>query len=321
MKLAIHPQIKGKWKKDSTEKFPFNGWTNIDATIEDIFDLITVDGYASSSELTGDVRGCSNFQSRQLFMVDIDDGMTIIDLFEHSCYETFGCGFYTTPSHTLDHHKFRILFQTETPITNAKDATDLMRALNRIFNGDPVCKDVTRLFYGTPDCEFKELKPTKYLHDYAVALILEDIRSDDAVELAEVTKSDVVYSESTDEEKAHIVDLLSNLNLRYSGMYETWRNLGWGLKAGGYSRADYLHITASATGSKTSAEASKIWDSSSGGITMGSVIHLLRQSHSDKEIFLKKAVIEETDNLSWAVTKTSNNLAKMKKKLIEMRSM
>ena len=46
MKLAIHPSIKGKWTP-SNGNFPYDGWTNIDASLSDIFQLITEDGYAS----------------------------------------------------------------------------------------------------------------------------------------------------------------------------------------------------------------------------------------------------------------------------------
>ena len=301
MKIAMHPMLKGKWTKEQG-LFPADSWMNIEADLTDIFELITTDGYATSSELFGETRGSHNFISRQLFMVDVDDGMTILDLLDNEFYNYYSCGFYATPSFTLEQHKFRILFQTEKPINNPKDATDLMRALNGVFGGDPVCKDPTRLFYGTPNCEYKELRKDIYLTDDMVQALLDDIRAEDLKSLK--TASTVEHSELSDTEKEHIVHLLNQLDLRYSGMYQTWITLGWGLKSGGFRLEDFQEITRNTTASKTAQQARHVWEQGNGSISMGSVIYFLRQYYEDEEIFIQK-------------TKEERKLDKLQRELYE----
>jgi len=292
MKLSIHPEICGKWPRG--EAFPYTGWTNIEVdSVADAFRLITEEGYVSSCFLDeSGLRGAMHFRSRQLFMVDIDSGMTIPELFDNLFYESFACGFYATPSWTPELHKFRILFQKETPIESGADASKLMRALNREFGGDPVCKDPTRIFYGTPDCEIKELRADVFLPDSIVQALINEINEYDESQMQIASTQE--YTEMTDEQKSHIVKLLSSLNLRYSGMYDTWRNIGWGLKAGGFRVEDFVYITSQISSSKTASDARAVWKSGDGTITMGSVIYLLRQHYDDEQIFMSKTREELT---------------------------
>lgn len=311
MKISIHPSIKGKPSKDF--KFPYDGWANIDASIEDIFALITEDGYATSAELIeGGIRGNNRFKSRQLFPVDIDDGMTITDLFANDFYNDYGCGFYASPSFTMEHHKFRILFQTETPITNPEWARLLFIGLIRKFGGDAQCKDSARLFYGNPNCEeIKELRPEVILPDMIVAdIIAEEL---EILEANRVVHEPVHYEAMNDEQKERIVDLLCQVNMRYSGMYADWIKLGWGLKAGGFRLMDFQQITNSISDSKTPDDAQRVWDQGNGSISMGSVIHFLREKgFKDDEIFVRETT------LSPEVAKYKARVKKLRQKLKEI---
>jgi len=109
------------------------------------------------SELSSDNRKEEYFVSRQLFMVDVDDGMTIQELLNDEFYNTFGAGFYTTARHTDEHHRFRIMFITENPITNSNDVKKITRGLLTMFSAaDISCKDASRLYYGVENCPIKE---------------------------------------------------------------------------------------------------------------------------------------------------------------------
>jgi hypothetical protein len=91
-------------------------------------------------------------------MIDIDNGMTIDQLLENKTYNELAWGFYTTPSHTNDAHRFRIVFITETPVEDFDGAILIFKQLTQMFpECDSVCKDATRIFYGTPNCEIKEV--------------------------------------------------------------------------------------------------------------------------------------------------------------------
>jgi len=157
MKLSVHSAMKGKpisVEKDGRHFLQCNGktinagygWVNIDCSWEDCFELITTDGLATSSELKDDHRNDENFVSRQLIMVDIDDGMTLQELFNDEFYNEYGAGFYTTASHTETNHRFRLMFITEQPITDRDTMKKIIRGLLFVYkSGDISCKDASRL--------------------------------------------------------------------------------------------------------------------------------------------------------------------------------
>lgn len=134
------------------------GWTNVSTTAHEMWELITNDGHATSARLTGDHRHSDNFVSRQVFMVDVDNGMTIDQLLENKNYNELAWGFYVTPSHTSDNHRFRIVFITENPVNDHEHARRVFKQLTLMFPGcDSVCHDATRIFYGTEACEIQEV--------------------------------------------------------------------------------------------------------------------------------------------------------------------
>lgn len=277
MKIAIHPGIIGKPAKDSGINLGY-GWITEDIEWDAVFDLITVDGFATAAALNSNNRKDCNFVSRELIMVDIDAGMTIPDLLQDNFYNACGAGFYATPSFTLEHHKFRILFRLQTPITDANKLRKVNRALLKVFaQGDQACKDPARLFYGSPNCQFKE-KRDNLLTDDVVAELCNMIDLCDEQEMKAHASGPVEYAALTDERKQQILDLLKGT---YVGSYPIWRNVGWGLKQGGFTLRDFQYVTAGMMKQKSPADAAKIWNAgqADGDVTMGSVIYLLKQHH------------------------------------------
>lgn len=70
-------------------------------------------------------------------------------------YASFG---YTTPSHTIENPKCRVVFIFDEPITDSARYRELSQALAWRFGQDgivtdPACKDVLRLYFGSPKCE------------------------------------------------------------------------------------------------------------------------------------------------------------------------
>lgn len=289
MKLSIHNTIKGKpisiedstgykWMECNGVRVNLGyGWTNIDANWSDIFELITQDGYASSAELNNDHRSNDEFVSRQLFMVDIDAGMNLIELQSNDFYNACGAGFYTTPSHKVDSPRFRIMFRTETEICNSELARLLIIGLMRLYDyADPACKDSTRIFYGCINACNSECTD-RVIPDIVVAEIIQQEIGLQEARFIETEQRD--YAPITDINKRKIIELLKNT---FVGDYHIWRNVGWGLKNAGFALHDFQYITQGMMSQKTSRAAADIWNDGkniSGGCTIGTVIHLLKERH------------------------------------------
>lgn len=277
--FSTHADIIGKPSKDSGINLGY-GWVTAEASWQDLFDLITVDGRATSAALTSDNRRESTFVSRQLLMVDIDSGMTIQELLDNEFYNAYGAGFYATPSFTLELHKFRICFVLDYVETNSTRLRKINRGLLKVFaQADEACKDPTRIFYGNPNCQIKEQTDRQLpreVADYLIAII-EQEEQDQALAMATAPK---IEYEMTDTKRRKILELLSKI---YLGDYTLWRNVGWGLKAGGFSLQDFQAVTQTMMSQKTSEDAAKVWrdGSETGQVTMGSVIHLLKTRLGD----------------------------------------
>ena len=274
MKLSIHETIRGKPAKDARVNLGY-GWMNIEASWAEVFELVTVDGVATSAELTCENRKEANFVSRELIMVDIDSGMTIPELFDNAFYNTYGAGFYATPSFTPELHKFRIMFRLAEPITDAAKLRKLNRGLLKVFDqADEACKDPTRIFYGTPDCLLCEITD-KLLPIEAVDILVEMIEMEDQAQADAMANQPVIEYTMTDERRTKILELLRGC---FVGQYAIWRNIGWGLKAGGFSLQDFQYVTQGMMNQKTGQDAAKVWrdGTTNGAVTMGSVIHFLK---------------------------------------------
>ena len=275
MKLSIHETIRGKPAKDAHVNLGY-GWMNIDCEWADVFALITEDGVATSAELTCDNRREANFVSRELIMVDIDSGMEITELRDNEFYNLYGAGFYATPSFTADLHKFRIMFRLEEPIRDAGRLRKLNRGLLQVFKqADEACKDPTRIFYGTVDCRLRE-KTDRLLPEAAVDVLVEMIEAEDQAQADAMANQPHIEYTMNDERRQRILELLRGC---FVGQYAIWRNIGWGLKSGGFSLQDFQYVTQGMMNQKTGQDAAKVWrdGSANGAVTMGSVVHFLKQ--------------------------------------------
>jgi hypothetical protein len=228
MKLSIHNTI-GKATQEQRSQLGDN-WLNVECTWEDAFELITVDGVATSAELWTDNRCDANFVSRQLIMIDIDDGMTIQDLFKDDFYNLYGAGFYTTPSHTDDNHRFRIIFRLERKETDKERYKKIVQGLMHVYNhADPACKDATRLYYGTVDCMIKECR-TKLLTDSAVESLIEyaELQEQQDIDmLQQMPTTNYVQNQYDVDYVEELLNRIQRLTGSLKGEYELWRTIAW----------------------------------------------------------------------------------------------
>lgn len=277
MKISINPLIKGKIDKLLVPQIEsLNAWTNIDVNAEEIFELITVDGYATTCELHSGNRKEYNYCSRQLFMVDVDGDMTIEELLVDDFYNQYAAGFYATSSFTPELHKFRILFITDKPIIAASTSRKIIRGLRKIFpQSDAACVDPARLFYGCINCEIKEWQGN-VMPENLIESLIELIDEEDQQRQEELAKQPVVEYTMTDERREKILELLHGC---FIGEYNQWRNIGWGLKSGGFTLDNFQYVTTGMMRQKTAKDAANIWHDGrpNGEITMGSVIHFIKE--------------------------------------------
>jgi hypothetical protein len=288
MKLSYHTTIRGKPQRlqDETGRpyYQHNnqrvnlgwGWENLEADWHTVFELITADGLATSAELSSDNRREETFVSRDLIMVDIDSGMTIQQLLADEFYNTLAAGFYATPSHRDDAHRFRIMFRLEQPLVKATDVVKLNKMLMRQYTqADAACKDATRIFFGSPACVLRECRDV-VMPAWVVTELIDQYNKWEAAQMTE--HSSAPHVPLDDWTRQRILDLLRGT---FVGEYAKWRDIGWGLKAGGFALSDYQYVTSGMMNSKSPSMAEQVWrDGKSGGkITMGTVIWFLKQRH------------------------------------------
>tara|TARA_R110001632_G_scaffold56171_2_gene137541 strand:- start:1594 stop:2529 length:936 start_codon:yes stop_codon:yes gene_type:complete len=228
MKLSIHNTV-GKATKEQLKLLGDN-WMNDECSWEDAFDYITVAGLATSAELWTDNRIRGNFVSRQLVMLDIDDGMTLEDLKNDEFYSKYGAGFYVTPSHTDENHRFRIIFRLESKETDKDRYEKIVQGLMFVYKyADPACKDAIRLYYGTPNCEIKE-KTNKLLTNDVVESLIEYVDIEEAQEIKQLQKQPTNNYVQHQYDTIYVDELLNRLQRLYGTLkheYHTWRDIAW----------------------------------------------------------------------------------------------
>jgi hypothetical protein len=250
-----------------------NNWVDCEDTPEKIFEIVSQGGMPICSALTCGNRKQDNFLSSQLALLDVDKGMTIQDLLVDPFYSKYGAGFWTSPSHCEAHHKFRILFILENPITNVEEMRLLLRALMELFPADTACKDATRYFNGT-------LKAT---HSDFVGTVLPQSMIDTLLEAQLILEKEdyhppvVDYSPPSDDDKAAI---LAGLKVTYLGNYDAWRNVAFAMYNSSFTFEDFCDVTINGLMSKkTRKDCEKLWKDCPqyNKVTYGSLVHLLKE--------------------------------------------
>lgn len=281
MKLSIHPDIKGKPVHTDKGYFVGNkqvnlgyGWMNVDVSWDDAYELITTDGYATSCELETDNRKEDNYISRQIIMVDIDDGMTIQELLDNEFYNEYGAGFYTTARHTDTHHRFRIMFVTEESVNEPSLMRKIIRGLLVVFKaGDTSCKDASRLYYGIPNCPIKENQGKILTKDAGMALCLMIDEMDH-----EESKQWVRTFEPTNVDEQFVDKILEKISYKVGslqGDYEVWRTIAWATcHTIGISHSQSLMMKYWPTKTKKEMTTLKSWKQSHNGPTIGTLIKM-----------------------------------------------
>lgn len=140
----------------------FNGsFTNHELTAIDLANRIYA-GYPFTTWHKDHWRKTANYQCGQHFGLDFDTEdkrSTLATLTKDSFVAKYASMIYTTPSHTPEKPRARVVFLLDTPIMQAPNYSLAAQALLWLFGtADRQCKDPVRFFYGSPGCEIEYLE-------------------------------------------------------------------------------------------------------------------------------------------------------------------
>ncbi|EGP09369.1 signal recognition particle GTPase [Bradyrhizobiaceae bacterium SG-6C] len=148
LRLSINPKLINKNDADDASLSLFaNGWVNFAATPIELAEFIN-EGMAFSCELAG-TRKASNFVASDFLAVDIDGTRTIEDALSDPFVQDHLTILYTTPNHTSDKHRFRMVFALPRTIEAASEMKAGLRSIAFRLGGDLRATDAARIFYGS----------------------------------------------------------------------------------------------------------------------------------------------------------------------------
>lgn len=134
-------------------------WIHGEITRDELISHI-VAGRAISAHYEHEYRKTDNFICCDFIAADIDATMTLEEAQANPFVRDYASFIYTTPSHSDEFHRFRIVFLLEETITEAKDWANCLAGLGLKLDSDKSVKDAGRLFYGSKDATIIDIGNT-----------------------------------------------------------------------------------------------------------------------------------------------------------------
>lgn len=274
------------------------GWITAELPFEDIYEMLSVHGFAFAPALTCDHRERPNFVSHEIALVDIDGNMTLEELQEHPFYCAYGSGYYTTASHTEEHHKFRILYRLPCAITEADTMETIYSGLIALHQAkaDKACKDAVRLFYGSLNAARRELTgrmiDAEALH--MILLAADSVRP--VVKHVPLVDDDRQFEPKSAEQ---VGELLDEMRKYYSVLpYEIRRDVTWAVM----SAVDAPTAVALLRSRWTDANSTMKYESFANDrkrndLSLGTIYYMIRQHNPTYGISARRLTTEEIKNL------------------------
>jgi len=147
MLLSVNKGFRDKHPIHKSNPFSV-GWKPCDLNVDELTRAVK-DGYAISAQFKQEQRRGDNFVASGFLAVDIDDGLTLQQALQMPMVKNNAALVYTTPSHADSNHRFRIVFNLQTPIMDADDYQHALTGLIEHFGSDKSCRDAARIFYGS----------------------------------------------------------------------------------------------------------------------------------------------------------------------------
>ena len=146
LRLSLNPELINKNESGDDSHFK-TGWINQKLTPKELADEINK-GIAYTCELSGD-RNARNFVCSDVLSVDIDGTRTMEDAKSDPFVERYLTIFYTTPNHTPQIHRFRLVFALPRSIETPQEMRAAYRSLALKLGGDRSATDPARIFFGS----------------------------------------------------------------------------------------------------------------------------------------------------------------------------
>lgn len=156
LRVAINPHVIGKDTGAlATHRHQFAPRT---LNIAELARLVH-EGYAFSNPTNGDKHVASAFSGADVLVVDIDGGITSVEQVTESTWGKRAALWYTTPSHTHDAPRLRLVWVLPETEHSAEQYTRILRSLHsRLAETgiivDRACSDPCRVYFGSPGCQF-----------------------------------------------------------------------------------------------------------------------------------------------------------------------
>jgi hypothetical protein len=124
------------------------GWTNNELDLKQFVDHIK-SGFPFTHQFFGGKKTKEHFQQTNVLVADIDAGMTVEQALDDEFIKAYGTLIYTTPRHTQEQHRFRIVFVLDRLIFNPNLYESMYAGLMmKIPATDPNVRSAAQFFQG-----------------------------------------------------------------------------------------------------------------------------------------------------------------------------
>lgn len=156
MRFSVNRNFENK-RPDKKQSYS-SGFEIVEGTVADLIQSVK-DGYAFSAVYRDGTRNKGNFLGSQVVALDFDGGTemhSIGEIMRRPFVSAYGSFVYTTPSHTEDAPRCRVVFCLEEPINSSDEYEELLSSILVVFpDADQACKDSARLFYGNTEARIE----------------------------------------------------------------------------------------------------------------------------------------------------------------------
>jgi hypothetical protein len=125
-------------------------WQSLKLSVDELIDHVQR-GHAFSAHFKESYRKTENFVCSDVVAADVDGTMTLDEALATDFVKDFASFIYTTPSHTSDRHRFRIVFLLEVTIHKSADWSNCLLGLALKIGSDLSIKDAGRMFFGNSE--------------------------------------------------------------------------------------------------------------------------------------------------------------------------